>query len=435
MRGAGFIERTTTLIELSASADFRPKAISIPDEYFDCNNHEIRATSIRDRQDCVIWYQSCVPSGSVNPGLSQKTGPPCNPRFETSAWFPLIPDSPPMHPFLAHLMESWPPSRWSQRVVVVAVSGGADSVALAHGLVALRAQLPKWEIERGKLVLAHFNHRLREKESDKDQWFVEQLAERLECESMIEAAPSGWQNQSREGLGAEGAARTLRYAFLRRVSTSVEARYVVTAHHRDDQVETVLLRLFRGTGVGGLVGMAASRELSPGIGLVRPLLGISRAEIRDYLHAANVEFCEDLSNNDPRYTRNRMRNRVLPLLRKEFGNEVDQSIARLASLAGECQEFIQDQAEQLLTESLVSRGDLQVVLQFPACPSPSPFLMRETLIQIWREMAWPLRDMTHEHWRKLAELVATGMPGEKLMLPGKVEAQKKGEQLSLARLP
>lgn len=319
-------------------------------------------------------------------------------------------------------------------MVVVAVSGGADSVALAHALVALRAQLPAREIERGKLILAHFNHRLRESQSDEDQRFVERMAETLGCESKIEAAPSNWQHRSREGRGLEGAARTLRYSYLRRVATSVEARYVVTAHHQDDLVETVLLRLFRGTGVGGLAGISASRELCHGVGLVRPLLGVSRDEIRDYLQAENLEFREDLSNNDPRYTRNRMRNRVLPLLRREFGSEVDESISRLASLAGECQEFIQDQAERLLAHSLVSRSDGQIVVQFPTEPFPAPFLVRETLIQIWREMAWPLRDMTQEHWRNLADLASTGRPGEKLILPGKVEAQKKGEQLSLARL-
>jgi len=318
--------------------------------------------------------------------------------------------------------------------VVVAVSGGADSVALTHGLVALRAQLPSSEIERGKLILAHFNHRLRENESEEDQRFVERLAERLGCQLMIEAAPSGWQNQSREGLGAEGAARTLRYAFLRRVATSVEARSIATAHHRDDQVETVLLRLFRGTGVGGLAGMSASRELSPGVGLVRPLLGISREEIRDYLHVANLDFREDQSNTDPRFTRNRMRHRVLPLLRKEFGSEVDQAIARLASLAGECQELVQAQAAQMLADSLVSRGEDQIVIRLPADLSPSPYLLRETLILIWREMAWPLRDMTSEHWRKLADLAFGEPPVASLMLPGKISAQNEGGQLSLTRL-
>ncbi|MEX1039440.1 MAG: tRNA lysidine(34) synthetase TilS [Pirellulaceae bacterium] len=316
----------------------------------------------------------------------------------------------------------------------MAVSGGADSVALAHGLVALRTQLPSRETVRGELILAHFNHRLRQQESDEDQRFVQGLAERLGCQAQIEGAPSGWQNQSREGLGTEGAARMLRYAFLQRVATSVSARYVVTAHHRDDQVETVLLRLFRGTGVGGLAGMSASRELSPGVGLVRPLLGISRAEIRDYLHAANLDFREDLSNNDPRFTRNRMRNRVLPLLRKEFGCEVDEAISRLAKLAGECQELIQGQAEQMLADSLVSRGEDQIVLQFSAPPLPSPYLLRETLILTWKEMDWPLRDMTGEHWRKLADLATGEPPAASQMFPGKIQAQNKGGQLSLARL-
>jgi len=165
---------------------------------------------------------------------------------------------------------------WNDVGVVVAVSGGADSVALLRGMASARSTLAG----SGRLIVAHFNHGLRGAESDADQAFVEELAARfqLQCCS-ARAAPAG------SGHVAEEAARNQRYAFLLQTASTQGARVVATAHTADDQIETVLHRVVRGSGLSGLAGIPFTRSLSEAVALVRPLLHYRRAEILAYLTA------------------------------------------------------------------------------------------------------------------------------------------------------
>jgi tRNA(Ile)-lysidine synthase len=218
--------------------------------------------------------------------------------------------------------------------VVVALSGGADSTALACLLVDLAAH-------RGFRVVAaaHFNHRLRGAASEADEEFCAALAGRLGL-----AWRSGRGDvralAASEGRSTEDAARRLRYAFLADVARELGATRVATGHTRDDQAETVLLQLFRGAGPRGLRGMAFERELesSPAeangsVRLVRPLLEVSHADLVAWLHARGQSFREDASNQDRRFLRNRVRHEVIPFLRDRLSRSVVEVLARNAEIA------------------------------------------------------------------------------------------------------
>lgn len=195
----------------------------------------------------------------------------------------------------------WQPAQ----TLVVGVSGGADSVALLHILKELKA----------KVVVGHFNHHLRET-AERDARFVATLCESWRIpfeqgEGQIE------QLAKAAGLGIEEAARQARYAFLFGLARKLSAYTVVTAHHADDQVETVLMHFLRGAGLDGLGGMAYHSTLAAfdeQIAIYRPMLGVAKTEILSYCAARELDFVEDETNDDPRIYRNRLRNELLPLL-------------------------------------------------------------------------------------------------------------------------
>ena len=146
------------------------------------------------------------------------------------------------------MAESWPPERWCDLTVLLAVSGGGDSVAMFRALHALRTSGP------GRLVAAHVNHRLRGEESQADEQFVRRLCERFQVP--CEVVQAGIDPQAPEAAdGLETAARTVRYQALQQIAARCGARYVVTAHTADDQAETILHRILRGTGIHGLAGI------------------------------------------------------------------------------------------------------------------------------------------------------------------------------------
>jgi tRNA(Ile)-lysidine synthase len=172
---------------------------------------------------------------------------------------------------LTKLAGDWPPEQWRDVTVLVAVSGGADSVALLRGLCALRSA------GDGRLVIAHFNHRLRGAESAADQTFVEELGQQQALRVIL---------GSRDGDGRASSEETLReqrYQFLRQAADQAGARYVAIAHTADDQVETVLHNILRGTGLAGLAGIPRVRPLTEAATLIRPLLGATRAEVLAFL--------------------------------------------------------------------------------------------------------------------------------------------------------
>lgn len=272
---------------------------------------------------------------------------------------------------------------------VVAVSGGADSVALLRALG-----------DSHDIVIAHLNHCLRGKESDADADFVTQLCPNLP--HRIEALDVA--NLAKiDGDNLENTARRARYEFLTRVARETQASWIATGHTVDDQAETILHRLIRGSGLRGLRGIAAKRVLTPGIDLVRPMLTVSREAVIAYLQEIGQTWREDTTNRDPAFTRNRIRHEVLPLLRT-FNPAIAETLARTAAQADEAFDLIDDEIGILLQVAELPKAGKVVVLDPGAWAGKPDILVRELFYRIWEIEGWPRGDMSHEHWQRVADV-------------------------------
>lgn len=322
----------------------------------------------------------------------------------------------------------WPPASWCDVTVLVAVSGGPDSVALLRALMAIRTSGP------GKIVAGHFNHRLRGQQSDGDETFVREL-----CRSLGIACEVGHAEVDAGGSMSEAAARTGRHGFFVAASGRCGARYVVTGHTADDQAETVLHRVLRGTSLAGLAGMRQTRPILPGVTLLRPLLNVRRAELLEYLREVGQDFREDASNCDCGFTRNRLRHELLPRLAEQYNPRVVEALARLGQLAGEANDCIAGLVAEIAMRA-VRVEPRRLVFDCTMLARESRFLVRETLLRTWRKQGCPEQAMGFAEWDQLAERVYAGveqrmensprmLAADRLTLPGGVQAWREGNSL------
>ncbi|MEQ8790370.1 MAG: tRNA lysidine(34) synthetase TilS [Pirellulaceae bacterium] len=324
------------------------------------------------------------------------------------------------------LARSWPPEVWREVTVIVAVSGGADSVALLRWLAAARDRAAD------RLVVAHYNHRWRGAESDADETLVRALCdeEHLPCE--VGRAPSD--APTSDGDGLEAAARDRRYEFLIETARNVGARYVATAHTADDQVETILHRILRGAGPSGLAGIPRLRTLCDGVTLIRPLLEVTRAEVLEYLTRLGQPYRQDASNRDPRFTRNRLRHELLPLLRAQYNPRVDDGLLRLGRLCGELQQVVAALVDELLMRAVRDVAPCEVRIETGPLADTPPYLQRELLIAIWKSHGWQQQEMSFERWEQLAAmLLASDEAPSRRDFPGGVSASREAGRLVLRR--
>ncbi len=276
--------------------------------------------------------------------------------------------------------------------VVVAVSGGPDSVALLQMMSAWRKHMDL------TLAVAHVEHGLREEESLEDATFVEQLAGQLGLPFFLKRLDLKTSLRKRKGESVQAVARERRYAWLQAVAREWGGTKVAVGHTRDDQAETVLLSMLRGAGLAGLSGMPAQREPC----VIRPFLQVSRSEILQYLDEKRCEFRVDSTNDSPKYTRNRLRRELIPLL-KTFNPNVVSVLSRQAVILREEHEYLDEAAKAALASVEVSRTKACVVwsrsrlLTFPVSiqrrmillmvgtlwgkPGPLGFETVETLLQ------------------------------------------------------
>lgn len=309
--------------------------------------------------------------------------------------------------------------------VIVAVSGGADSVAL---LLSLDELLSARRLEVS-LTVAHLDHGLRPKSHEDAEW-VEDLARRLGYGFRLERQAVGERAQNgRDNL--EQAARRARYEFLARISEEDGARIVLAAHTVDDQAETVLLRLLRGSGAEGLGGMEPVRNLYAGSSalLARPLLNWARrSETEEYCCSREVEFRADEMNEDESFARVRVRKRLLPLM-QGFNARVVEALARTASLLREDSRALDKLAALLLDEARKGSQpeDSSLSVDVLAAAGAAP---RRRALRLWlAEGRGDLRRLEMVHLVAVERLLAGERGGRRVELPGGAKVSRRKGRL------
>lgn len=312
--------------------------------------------------------------------------------------------------------------------LAAAVSGGADSVSLLILLAETRGQLGF------VLSVVHFNHKLRGKASDSDEKFVAALAEKLGLTLHIGHADVA-AKAKHEKSNLEDAARRSRYEFFEKLASQGLVEAVATAHTMDDQAETVLAHILRGTGLAGLAG------IHPVAGSVcRPLLDFRRTDLRRYLQAKEQRCREDATNRDTNRTRARMRKKLLPLLTKEFNPAAVEHLAGLAGRAREEAAFLDQFAAHLLP-SLVTRAGSSTRIALARfldplglgnddAAAPLRCAVLEKIVSLAKSQRGQLAAV---HIESIVRLAQRGETGKLLQLPGGIDVLREKDALLFLR--
>lgn len=250
--------------------------------------------------------------------------------------------------------------------VLLAVSGGSDSTALLAIFAALRDRL------RLRLHVGHLNHSLRSAESHADAHFVATLAERFQIPATIETIDVA-KIQREKGGSLEAVARQVRYAFLDATAQKVGAQKIALAHHREDLAETLLMHLLRGAGSGGLASIRPIREGR----WIRPLLFLTKEELRRFLELSHLSYREDPSNNDRQFLRNRIRHELLPTL-KTYNPRIVEALARTAETLSEEDSYLQTLSDELRHSLTRENNGLEVTGLLRA-----PKALRRRVVRDW----------------------------------------------------
>lgn len=301
--------------------------------------------------------------------------------------------------------------------LVAGVSGGADSMALLH----LLHHQGDYALHVGTL-----DHGLRGEAGAADARFVVQT-----CTAWGIPVTAGRRDDLSAERDVENAARKARYDFLANVARETGAHHIAVAHHADDQAETVLLHLLRGTGLDGLAGMAASAPLPghPDLTLIRPLLHISRQEIEAYCREHTLPFRQDATNDDTRLLRNRIRRETLPHLR-QMNPQIDRALIRLADSAALDMEFIQRQLEWAAAGN-VAADSRRVTLKRRAFDTLHPALRRHFIR--WSVHQVGGRELDHDHIVAAVDLALRGDTGQQSLFPGGVRLRLDYEHVVIER--
>ena len=309
--------------------------------------------------------------------------------------------------------------------LVVGVSGGIDSMTLLALLGRERAGGSDLEI-----VAAHFDHGARGSEGAEDGRFVEAVGAAWGMR-VVRGAGDAPARAREGGRGPMAAARELRYEFLREVAEDEDAWAIATAHQRDDRVETVLLRIARGTSVDGLGGPRAIDEWH-GTPVIRPLLPFSRHAIGEWAGRAGVPFREDPSNVDPRYPRSRLRNELLPLLR-ELNPRVDAAVVRLSDLASVDAAWLRAETDALLERATTSRGDREWTLAADALTSATEALLGRAVVAMWSWSGAEGATPPGAAWIEGVVEFLRGGRGGRVPVPGGGEIRRRGPGIVVRR--
>lgn len=309
------------------------------------------------------------------------------------------------------------------QTVIVAVSGGADSVTLLHTLSRLSNDL------KITIIAAHLNHGIRGEESDQDQEFVEKLCSHLGIK-LISKKVDVPSLSAEQHIGIEEAARRVRYEFLQTVAEQYCADKIATAHTADDQVETVLINILRGTGLDGLSGMPAVRD-----NIIRPMIDVTRADVESYLKGNGLSWRTDSSNLSAEYTRNRVRLELIPFLQEKFNPKVNEVILTLSRLAKDESEAMRIEAERAFSAAIEEKTPERITFDASVISSLPVAIMRRCLRMAIESVKGDLVDVEYEQVERIKKWVRLRRHFTLTLPSGVIYASHDGEELAIFRKP
>ena len=315
--------------------------------------------------------------------------------------------------------------------MIVAVSGGVDSMVLLDLIARLRSSM------KINVSAAHVNYGLRGRESNRDEEFVREMAACCDISSdVLQTHLSNADNLQNE-------ARKVRYAFLTECAQKRGACCIATAHHRDDQAETVLIHLMRGAGLGGLGGMSWSSELADGLRLVRPLLGIGRDEVAAYAADRSIRFVEDATNEEIRYHRNAVRHTLLPMM-EEFNPQIRDHLSNMAGRLREDEHVLMSLASQFCAEHLNVRDSEAsgCKMQDAGCRREAEFsrilytelqssIRRRVLMAAYEAAVGSRANLNSDQLRRMDEIAHSAANEGEYLLPGAYRFERSYNRLRI----
>lgn len=311
--------------------------------------------------------------------------------------------------------------------VLLAVSGGIDSTALLYVMAGLKAE----KILNTDFVCAHINHQLRGSQADLDKDFVIAQATKLKF-AIITRRLDVHRFARRNKLSIETAARTLRIESLLDIAKANNCSRIATGHQKNDNVETVLQRLIRGTGFRGLGGIWPKRSFADNISFVRPLLCVTREEIVQYLKERNLKWQVDSTNADCNYRRNYIRHRLLPALQQQCNSSIVEQLSRLAESACKFYRLVCDCADKAWPELTKFDGS-EVRVDLKKFASQAKPVKVEIIRRSLSIIGSGEKDLTQKHFRRISQLAQQNISGRKIELPGGFVVHREYAGLIFAR--
>lgn len=306
----------------------------------------------------------------------------------------------------------------SEDAVLIGVSGGPDSVALLHILIALASKFSL------RLGVAHLNHCLRQVESDDDAKFVASLSKTVELPCYIHKE-NVMKYQKENKLSLEDAARRVRYTFFNKVAKQNDYNKIALGHHCDDNAELVLMNLFRGSGALGLSGIPPIRNNQ----IIRPLIHSRRSDIITFLKENRFEYAADKSNMETRYLRNKIRHHLIPRLKTAYNPNIIETLNRLTVIINSEEEWIDNEISQLIKKIMVDRKQDHVTLSISKLKKTHLAQQRRIFRKAIHFVKGDLRRISFTHIDAIARLLTSRSTNGSLDLPHSIRVRKVEDSL------
>lgn len=303
--------------------------------------------------------------------------------------------------------------------IIVAVSGGPDSICLLDILNYIRRQ---FELS---LIIAHVNHGIRKRESKVEARFVrlKALHMNLPFEQLSVSVPA---IAREKGFSIEQTGRTIRYHFFKKLLIKYQAHSIALGHHEDDQVETILMRIIRGSGLQGLRGIPARRDV-----FIRPLIECNQREIEDYCRRRKISYCVDSSNRQPMYLRNKIRHQLIPMLTKEYNQSIRNHLLQLQTIVQDELNYMEKLTEQYYLKALKKEYPSGIVLDSKQLTEWPVALQRRVIRKGLRHLRNYLADIQFNHIESIRQLCLMNRGEKYLDLPGEIRVRKSYQSLEI----